>query len=132
MFDSSFLVGITEELEEKDIGAGRGLGADGSSGGGGVGGGAIAGAAAATDGASIYEDYKFLVRDEIESLGMENLVGTRLLRGYMLASSTTSASTTASGPWPTPSSTRSTGRGRFGSRWSGSGPAASPPATALA
>jgi ribosome biogenesis protein ENP2 len=58
------------------------LGADGSSGGGG----AIAGAAAATDGASIYEDYKFLVRDEIESLGMENLVGTRLLRGYMLAS----------------------------------------------
>lgn len=72
----SFLDSITEELEEKDRssnaangeGAGAGAGTtnlDGLTGGG------------------IYEDYKFLTRSEIDALGMQHLVGTPLLRGYM-------------------------------------------------
>ena len=32
---------------------------------------------------TIYEDYKFLTRSEIDQLGIQNLVGTPLLRGYM-------------------------------------------------
>ena len=65
----SFLDNITEELEERDS-------AD-------AGGGANGGASKSGAGDGIYEDYKFLTRDEIESLGMETLVGTPLLRGYM-------------------------------------------------
>ncbi|KAL7473650.1 hypothetical protein ACHAXS_014111 [Conticribra weissflogii] len=65
----SFLDNITEELEEKD-----GM-LDPSTAGG------------ATDGLvqteTIYEDYKFLTRAEIDQLGIQNLVGTPLLRGYM-------------------------------------------------
>lgn len=62
----SFLDNITEELEEKD----RVLedAVDG-------------GPSAATE--TIYEDYKFLTRSEIDQLGIQNLVGTPLLRGYM-------------------------------------------------
>lgn len=69
----SFLDSITEELEEKDrsskgatdVGEGVPTDLDGNNGG------------------SIYEDYKFLTRSEIDSLGMQHLVGTPLLRGYM-------------------------------------------------
>ena len=69
----SFLDSITEELEERDRAeAGAATGATGA---------AAAAGAGAADG--IYEDYKFLTRDEIESMGMQNLVGTPLLRGYM-------------------------------------------------
>lgn len=67
---SSFLDGITEELEEKDRGesseGAEGEGADGDS-----------------RVETVYEDYKFLTRSEIDRLGISNLVGTPLLRGYM-------------------------------------------------
>ncbi len=33
--------------------------------------------------AAVYDDYKFVTRTELESLGMSNLVGTNLLRAYM-------------------------------------------------
>ena len=57
----SFLENITEELEERD------LTREGT-----------------TDGKEgIYENYKFVSRDEVEKLGISNLVGTPLLRGYM-------------------------------------------------
>ena len=65
----SFLDNITEELEEKD---GVLLG-DPSAGG--------AGDVLQTE--TVYEDYKFLTRAEIDKLGIQNLVGTPLLRGYM-------------------------------------------------
>ena len=60
----SFLDNITEELEERD--------------------GALDKTAdkSAVD-QTVYEDYKFLTRSEIETLGITNLVGTPLLRGYM-------------------------------------------------
>jgi len=32
---------------------------------------------------SVYEDYKFVSREEVENLGISNLVGTNLLRAYM-------------------------------------------------
>ncbi|KAL9186894.1 hypothetical protein ACHAXT_010614 [Thalassiosira profunda] len=63
----SFLDNITEELEERDGALDK----------------------TATDDAgvvqteTIYEDYKFLTRAEIDQLGIQNLVGTPLLRGYM-------------------------------------------------
>lgn len=57
----SFLENITEELEEKDLT--REGTKDGKE--------------------SIYENYKFVSRDEVEKLGISNLVGTPLLRGYM-------------------------------------------------
>lgn len=68
----SFLDSITEELEERD----RSKGAVNSSG---------EGEMDLNDqtGGGIYEDYKFLTRSEIDSLGMQHLVGTPLLRGYM-------------------------------------------------
>jgi len=69
----SFLDSITEELEERDR-------AETSAASGAAGSAAAVGSGAA-DG--IYEDYKFLTRDEIESMGMQSLVGTPLLRGYM-------------------------------------------------
>jgi len=62
----SFLDSITEELEEKD----RTEESNNMDGNGQVGG-------------SIYEDYKFLTRSEVDTLGIQNLVGTPLLRGYM-------------------------------------------------
>lgn len=60
----SFLDNITEELEERD--------------------GALDKTAdeSAVD-QTVYEDYKFLTRSEIDSLSISNLVGTPLLRGYM-------------------------------------------------
>jgi len=64
----SFLDSITEELEERD------LSKDGAS----------SGSDLLRDGQeSIYENYKFVSRDEVEKLGISNLVGTPLLRGYM-------------------------------------------------
>lgn len=57
----SFLENITEELEEKDLTREGTM--DGKEG--------------------IYENYKFVSRDEVEKLGIANLVGTPLLRGYM-------------------------------------------------
>jgi ribosome biogenesis protein ENP2 len=60
----SFLDNITEELEEKDRSE-EAIDASGEGSG------------------NIYEDYKFLTRSEIDSLGIQNLVGTPLLRGYM-------------------------------------------------
>ena len=63
----SFLENITEELEERDLTAGEGQGPS-----------------LVQDGQeSIYENYKFVSREEIEKLGISNLVGTPLLRGYM-------------------------------------------------
>ena len=64
----SFLENITEELEEKD--------------------GALEQSAAGDDSGlaqteTVYEDYKFLTHSEIDTLGIQNLVGTPLLRGYM-------------------------------------------------
>ncbi len=68
----SFLDSITEELEEKDRSStGANTGGDG-----------IADLDGQVGG-TIYEDYKFLTRSEIDSLGMQHLVGTPLLRGYM-------------------------------------------------
>ena len=58
----SFLENITEELEEKDL-TREGTVKDGQE--------------------NIYENYKFVSRDEVEKLGISNLVGTPLLRGYM-------------------------------------------------
>ena len=66
----SFLDNITEELEEKD-----GM-LDKSSAG-------AAGEPGVVQTETIYEDYKFLTRSEIDQLGIQNLVGTPLLRGYM-------------------------------------------------
>ncbi len=63
----SFLDNITEELEERD-----GMLDNPSSSG---------GDAVQTE--TVYEDYKFLTRAEIDKLGIQNLVGTPLLRGYM-------------------------------------------------
>jgi ribosome biogenesis protein ENP2 len=60
----SFLDSITEELEEEN------LRADNND-----------GAVPALE--SVYEDYKFVTRDEVEQLGISNLIGTNLLRGYM-------------------------------------------------
>lgn len=65
----SFLDNITEELEERD-----GM-LDKSAAGG------AAGDGVQTE--TVYEDYKFLTRSEIDALGIQNLVGTPLLRGYM-------------------------------------------------
>lgn len=33
--------------------------------------------------AAVYDDYKFVTREEVESLGIENLIGTSMLRAYM-------------------------------------------------
>jgi ribosome biogenesis protein ENP2 len=66
----SFLDNITEELEERD-----GM-LDKSSASGGV-------ESNIVQTETVYEDYKFLTRTEIDTLGIQNLVGTPLLRGYM-------------------------------------------------
>jgi len=68
----SFLDSITEELEEEK-GINTESNADDPIGGGGSSSGA----------GGIYQDYKFLTRPEVESLGITNLIGTPLLRGYM-------------------------------------------------
>jgi ribosome biogenesis protein ENP2 len=58
----SFLEGITEELEEKSTSAGNGD---------------------PTSGGTVYEDYKFITRGEVDELGATALIGTAMLRGYM-------------------------------------------------
>jgi hypothetical protein len=58
----SFLDNITEELEERGIND------------------ELTSSAAAE---SVYDDYKFLSREEVTKLGIDNLIGTPLLRGYM-------------------------------------------------
>ena len=65
----SFLDNITEELEERD-----GMLDKSASGG-------VESNIVQTE--TVYEDYKFLTRTEIDTLGIQNLVGTPLLRGYM-------------------------------------------------
>jgi len=67
----SFLDNITEELEEKDGMLDKSSSSAAGDDSGGV----------PTE--TIYEDYKFLTRSEIDTLGIQNLVGTPLLRGYM-------------------------------------------------
>lgn len=32
---------------------------------------------------NIYDDYKFITKQELESLGLDHLLGTNLLRAYM-------------------------------------------------
>jgi len=64
----SFLENITEELEERDIAKGSGSGTD---------------TLIQNGQESVFENYKFVSRDEVEKLGISNLVGTPLLRGYM-------------------------------------------------
>ena len=64
----SFLESITEELEEHDL---ERKGSTNTSG-------------IVQEGhESIYENYKFVSREDLEKLGISNLVGTPLLRGYM-------------------------------------------------
>jgi ribosome biogenesis protein ENP2 len=58
----SFLDNITEELEERKLSEEPG---------------------SASNNDAVYEDYKFLSKEEVTSLGIDNLVGTPLLRGYM-------------------------------------------------
>jgi ribosome biogenesis protein ENP2 len=54
----TFLEGLTEELEEGGVGAAGGAG-------------------------GVYEDYKFITRQEVEELGATSLIGTPMLKGYM-------------------------------------------------
>lgn len=64
----SFLENITEELEERDL-----KGADGTS-----------SSDLVQDGKeTVFENYKFVSRDDLEKLGVSDLIGTPLLRGYM-------------------------------------------------
>jgi ribosome biogenesis protein ENP2 len=63
----SFLENITEELEEADLaragGTTGGIVPDGNE--------------------AIFEDYKFVSREDVVALGITNLIGTPVLRGYM-------------------------------------------------
>jgi ribosome biogenesis protein ENP2 len=64
----SFLENITEELEERDLVKSDGKGSE----------------SFLQDGQeSAFENYKFVSHEEVEKLGISNLVGTPLLRGYM-------------------------------------------------
>ena len=64
----SFLENITEELEERD------LKRDASASGGSV----------VRDGEeTVFENYKFVSREDLDKLGISHLIGTPLLRGYM-------------------------------------------------
>ena len=65
----SYLENITEELEERDLNRdGNGVGADDF----------------LPDGQeTVFENYKFVTRDDLEKLGVSNLIGTPMLRGYM-------------------------------------------------
>jgi ribosome biogenesis protein ENP2 len=69
----SFLENITEELHERDLSRGTGDAADG--------GGGSSDPLARHE--AVYDSYRFLSRDDVESLGIGHLVGTPLLRGYM-------------------------------------------------
>lgn len=64
----SFLENITEELEERDLKRDGGLG----------------GSDLVKDGnETIFENYKFVSRDDLEKLGVADLIGTPMLRAYM-------------------------------------------------
>lgn len=65
---SAFLDSLTEELEE-------GVGRDGKP--------SASASSTAAASASVYEDYRFVSRDELAGLGLGHLVGTPLLRAYM-------------------------------------------------
>ena len=62
----SFLENITEELEEKDLQR-EGAISD----------------PIGDDQEAVFENYKFVSRDDVDKLGISDLVGTPLLRGYM-------------------------------------------------
>jgi ribosome biogenesis protein ENP2 len=62
---ASFLDALTEEVDGYGPAAGVGAGAPA----GGVG--------------SVYDDFKFLTREELEALGLTNLIGTPMLKPYM-------------------------------------------------
>ena len=63
----SFLDSITEELEERDLNRDASNNSD-----------------LVRDGnESVFENYKFVSRDDLEKLGVAHLIGTPLLRGYM-------------------------------------------------
>jgi len=62
----SFLENITEELEEENLQQTNQTMTGGTS-----------------KIESVYDDYKFVTLDEVEKLGITNLIGTKLLRGYM-------------------------------------------------
>jgi ribosome biogenesis protein ENP2 len=63
----SFLENITEELEERDLKGAAGGTSD-----------------LVQDGQeTVFENYKFVSRDDLEKLGISDLVGTPMLRGYM-------------------------------------------------
>ena len=65
---ASYLDSLTEELEEGASSAAMtGAAASGSS----------------SSSAGVYDDYRFVTRDELASLGLSHLVGTPLLRAYM-------------------------------------------------
>ena len=64
----SYLENITEELEERDLKRDGGDGGDDF----------------LPDGQeTVFENYKFVTRDDLEKLGVSNLIGTPMLRGYM-------------------------------------------------
>jgi ribosome biogenesis protein ENP2 len=64
----SFLENITEELEERDLKRDSGAGSD----------------VFVQDGEeSVFENYKFVSRDDLEKLGVSDLVGTPMLKAYM-------------------------------------------------
>lgn len=65
----SYLENITEELEERD------LKRDGTS--------ADPNDLVHSGQESVFENYKFVTRENLEQLGVSNLIGTPLLRGYM-------------------------------------------------
>jgi ribosome biogenesis protein ENP2 len=71
----AFLDTFTEELEEAATGGGTGARSAGAAGGGG-------GAGDSGDG-EVYENYKFVARDELEGLGLGHLQGTDMLKPYM-------------------------------------------------
>jgi ribosome biogenesis protein ENP2 len=68
---ASYLDTLTEELEEGASAAAM------------LGGSAAGGAGGAGGAATVYDDYRFVTRDELAGLGLGHLVGTPLLRGYM-------------------------------------------------
>ncbi len=64
----SFLENITEELEERDLKRDGGIG----------------GSDLVKDGQeTIFENYKFVSRDDLEKMGVSDLIGTPMLRAYM-------------------------------------------------
>ena len=65
----SYLENITEELEERDLKRdGSGLNADDM---------------LQSGQETVFENYKFVSRDDLDKLGISNLIGTPMLRGYM-------------------------------------------------